>query len=53
MLGSDSIPLHRDSDSELERNEGGHSTDDRVRLCYETLMVGEVRQVIGPLDTHD
>ena len=47
LFGSDETPLQRDADGNLERNEEGTYADERVRLCYEALVIGEIRQVIG------
>ena len=47
LFGSDETPLQRDADGYLERNEDGTYVDERARLCYQTLVIGEIRQVIG------
>ena len=47
LFGGDETPLQRDADGNLERNEDGIYSDERVRLCYEALVIGELRQVIG------
>ena len=47
LFGSDGTPLQRDADGNLERNEDGTYADERARLCYEALVIGEIRQVIG------
>ena len=47
LFGGDPIPMQRDADGNLERNEDGIYSDERARLCYEALVIGELRQVIG------
>ena len=47
LFGNDADPLLRDADGELERTADGTYADARVQQCYDALVIGEVRQVIG------
>ena len=47
IFGSDPVPLIRDADGNLQRNEDGTYADERAQLCHDVLVLGELRQVVG------
>lgn len=47
VFGSDPTPHCRDADGNLQRNQDGTYADERAQDCYEALVIGEIRQVIG------
>ena len=47
VFGNSSTPHSRDADGNLERNKDGTYADERAQDCYNALVIGEIRQVIG------
>lgn len=47
LFGNDETPLKRDTDGNLERSDDGSYTDERVQVCQDTLVEGELRQAVG------
>ena len=47
LFGNDQNPLDRDAEGSLRRSEDGRYTDERVQLCHDTLVDGELRQAVG------